>query len=99
MYLALREVAPVRDRRRQEYVIRDREIRALQIDLQNGRITTREFLMAAAFHLETVEIEFRERNAEELNRPWTKYVRHSRLCCMFHMPSLMPRMSASEKIK
>ncbi|KZR98370.1 Uncharacterized protein APZ42_006244, partial [Daphnia magna] len=69
-FLALRDGTPVRDRRRQKYVTRDREIRTLQIDLQNGRITIREFLMAAAFHFEPVEIEFREQNAEELNRPF-----------------------------
>ncbi|EFX67599.1 hypothetical protein DAPPUDRAFT_261375 [Daphnia pulex] len=52
IYLAARDGAPVRDRRRIEYVYRDREILALQSNLQNGRITIRAFLMAAAHHFD-----------------------------------------------
>ncbi|KAI9557179.1 hypothetical protein GHT06_016987 [Daphnia sinensis] len=68
-YLALRDGTPVRDRRRQEYTTRDREIRTLQTNLQNGRINIREFLMAAAYRFEPVEVVFPEHNAEELIRP------------------------------
>ncbi|KZS20264.1 Uncharacterized protein APZ42_013103 [Daphnia magna] len=85
-----------------EYITRDREIRTLQIDQQNGRITIREFLIAAGFRFEPVEIEFQEQNGEELNRPLDEvraafkallYVPHA----VINAP--VPQMSASKMIK
>ncbi|KZS09553.1 Uncharacterized protein APZ42_026210 [Daphnia magna] len=83
-YLALRDGTPVRDRRRREYITRDREIRTLQIDQQNGRITIREFLIAAAFRFKPVEIEFQEQNAEEFNRPLDEV--HAAFEALLHNP-------------
>ncbi len=68
-YLAARDGVPVRDRRRMEYVIRDREIRAIQNNFQNGRITIREFLMTAAHHFHPVEDQDVEQDFEVINRP------------------------------
>jgi hypothetical protein len=68
IYLAARDGAPLRDRRRKEYVNRDWEILALQSNLQNGRITIRAFLMAAAYHFNPVEFEFGDQDIEVMNR-------------------------------
>ena len=59
----------MRDARRAQYIARDREIRALQENLQQGRITIREFLMAAAFHFEPAEEVFRIEELAELVLP------------------------------
>ncbi len=45
----------MRDARRAQYIAQDREIRALEENLQQGRITIREFLIAAAFNFEPSE--------------------------------------------
>lgn len=39
----------------------------MRLNQQNGCITIREFLMAAAYQFEPVEVEFQDHNAEELN--------------------------------
>jgi hypothetical protein len=59
----------VKDARRAQYIARDREIRAFQENLQQGRITIREFLMAAAFHFEPAEEVFRIEELAELVLP------------------------------
>ena len=41
--------------RRAQYIAQNREIRAFQENLQQGWITIREFLIAAAFHFEPAE--------------------------------------------
>jgi hypothetical protein len=69
IYLAARDGAPVRYRWRIEFDNRDREILALQSNLQNGRITIRAFLMAAAHHFDPVELEFGDQDIEVMNRP------------------------------
>jgi hypothetical protein len=69
IYLAARDGAPVRYRWRIEFDNRDREILALQSNLQNGRITIRAFLMAAAHHFDPVEFEFGDQDIEVMNRP------------------------------
>jgi hypothetical protein len=68
-YLAAVDGIAVRNAGRREYIQRDREILALQNNLRDGRITIREFLMAAAHHFEPLEQEYGEVDVEVLNRP------------------------------
>ncbi len=71
-YLAAVDGIAVRNARRRECIKRDREILVLQNNLRDGRITVREFLVAAAHHFEPLEQEYGEVDVEVLNRPQNK---------------------------
>ncbi len=78
-YLAAVDGIAVRNTRRREYIQGDREILELQNNLRDGRITDREFLMAAGHHFEPLEQEYGEVDVEVLNRPQNEIRAHLKL--------------------
>ena len=68
-YMAPRNGQAVTERRHREYIIRNWEIRDLQVSLAEFRITVTEFLMAASYWFEPAEDDFPEWKNENYVRP------------------------------
>ena len=76
--MAARNGQAITERRRREYIVRDREIRDLQTNLAEGCITIQEFLMAASYRFEPAEDDFPEENNDDTSGRCTKFVLHLR---------------------